>query len=137
MREYEFRGKGESEELCGKWVYGWYVGKTNLTPPSIITEIDGEFVSVPVDPETVGRYIGISDKEGQDIYEDDIINKKHKLGDRYYLIKYDNTIASFVMKKINKIGFESNSIGTETRVYRHEWGKSEVVGNKHDNPEFI
>ena len=83
------------------------------------------------------QYTGLKDKNGKEIYEGDIVNQKYKLGNRYYLVKYDNTIASFVMKKLNKNNFESNKVGTETRFYTHDCKKSEVVGNKYENPELL
>lgn len=82
-------------------------------------------------------YTGSKDKSGRDIYEGDIINQKYKLGNRYYLIKYDNKLASFVMKKLNRNNYEPNEIGTETRFYSHDWKKLEVVGSKYQNSELL
>ena len=110
-----------------------------LTIPFLINngDVDFDFVKRKPGEFILLRYTGLKDKNGKEIYEGDIINQKYKLGNRYYLVKYDNTIASFVMKKLNRNNFESNKVGTETRFYTHDCKKSEVVGNKYENPELL
>lgn len=118
MREIEFRGKSV---INGKWVYGWL---------DATTEEDGEHYWInkclcaeggidcayQVDPETVGQYTGLKDKNGKKIFEGDIV--------RYI----DNDLIEYV-EFIDGVFFA----GSEELRYAY----CEVIGNIYDNKELL
>lgn len=67
MREIKFRGKRLDN---GEWVYGDLHIRTPF--PHIHSEID--YSRVNIDPHTVGQFTGLHDKNGNEIYEGDIVD---------------------------------------------------------------
>lgn len=150
MREIKFRGKRID---TGEWVYGHYF-TTPLTQENAndTSPKDGWFflcgekrhcisndgVVFIVDPETVGEFTGLPDKNGKDIYEDDIV-KSHHNGESNP-IRYGEHIDEgyrtgfYWFLEVGENGF---NLGDS--LHRDIYGEVdhfEIVGNTHDNPEL-
>jgi uncharacterized phage protein (TIGR01671 family) len=110
-REILFRGKRRDSK---EWIYG-----------SLIDFRDGDFAitvksSIPtwaiVQPETVGQYSGIKDKNGSKIFEGDIVERDDMRVPQEIIFHY----GTFREKDTDTISSTS-------------W---KVIGNIHDNPEL-
>lgn len=71
MREILFRGKDvETKE----WIFGYYSGPFNCFTTHEISNMNHPMCErVEVDPETVGQYIGVCDKNCKPIFEGDLV----------------------------------------------------------------
>lgn len=113
MREILFRGKRLDG---GAWAYGDYNSHAFDGNGIYINE---EYILVPVDPETVGQYTGLTDKAGNKIFEGDVFI--HPINpDEKKLVVWDE--AGFVLLTDSQYGYEGKSVI--------------VIGNIHDNPEL-
>nr|DAJ50701.1 MAG TPA: YopX protein [Caudoviricetes sp.] len=127
MREILFRGKRKDN---GELVYGYlYIRNDGQYEISFYSKyFDSERFTYDVIPETVGQYIGLTDKNGKKIFEGDIIERLW-LGEKHiYRIHYDSDIASFIGADIYSEGFTT---------FDYDACEFEVIGNIYDNPEFL
>lgn len=128
------------KEIKGDWIFGYYLKakyhwhKYGVHEDWIVTSalqnggllnVGGRFAVIP---ETVGQYIGQTDKHEKSIFEDDVLgipnsNRKGLPA----MVRYNSRTASF---EIQRIGY--NSISLDGVQY---WG--EIVGNKWSNPELL
>lgn len=122
MRETLFRGKRVDN---GEWVYGDLLQPTkekilNIYEISDYNSLMGD--RYEVNPDTVGQYTGLTDKNGKKIFEGDIIRSNSERG---YIEYYPNDCAFEV---VDDHGFY---------WLISEMSNIEVIGNIHDNPELL
>lgn len=147
MREILFRGK---HARTGEWVEGFYYaqkhryagGNRFFGEHAMITtginETSGgwgestETIEYEVIPDTVGRYTGLTDKNGKKIFEGDIVKAQDHLITSPFCdgivgkIVYDE--CAFFIEPRNPI--DSQLLYNECAVY-------EILGNIYDNPELL
>ena len=122
MREIIFRAKARFD---GRWVEGYLTGKGSIS--ECMETVLGEMVLNPiqVDPETVSQYTGLKDREGDMIFEGDVLS-----------VLVENP---FTKPNLLKGEVEITKYGVAFGlgyVYDHE-NRVKIIGNRWDNPELL
>ena len=126
MREIKFRGKRESN---GEWVYGYLCENINgeICIQEIVRKVVNSFAIPnrlhPVNPATIGQYTGMRDKNGREIYEEDIV-------------VYTN-YHSYFYKVVFSVGCFRLADKDGDVWYNLNECDAEVCGNIHNNPELL
>lgn len=150
-REIKFRGKRLDNE---EWIY---------SDESFVHTEAGVFIGPyndekQVDPETVGQYTGLKDRNGKEIFEGDILacmeyhNNAIGLFDYYEISELDITDVKGELER-EAIGYINTEYASmyfeetdESRIDISVFGEGkfsnpiyecDVVGNIHDNPEWL
>ena len=135
MREILFRGKITQDE----WVYGFY--ENVKLEEATIHYINGKIVS----SKTVGQYTGLTDKNGNKIFEGDIIRltppkesgeiyiptPRNPQEDRILKVIFFDGMFAVDMSKWFKYGHGKVALQT------YETNRIEIIGNIYDNPELL
>lgn len=136
MREISFRAKATNRVKGreyrtnynnGDWVYG-LITKLHDEEYDLPAEMRDEWGinGIEVDYKTIGQYIGIKDKNENNIFEGDIVS----IDDDIYVVEYNDEEAVFeVTGRFNCIclNFNLNLSGSDV----------EVIGNIYDNSELL
>lgn len=142
MREITFRGKANDQynARTGEWIYGQLLVRPvheGGMDEYFICETGHKFIrclnkapcTYEVDPETVGQYTGLTDKNGKRIFEGDIVREIFSYP-KTYAVKFDE----------GRGGWYPFACGDGCGCCETDTISSsfiEVIGNIHDNPELI
>jgi uncharacterized phage protein (TIGR01671 family) len=133
MRDINFKAKTKDGK---RWVEGYYFTKPILDKHFIICD-ESQW---EIDKDTLCQYTGLTDKNGNKIWENDVVKRYNSNGDEWKLSKivwadYSLNIGWCIedikslteySNKLFKVGFDVND--TE---------KCEVIGNIFDNSELV
>ena len=149
MREILFRGKRYSD---GEWVEGsllaWPDGSTEMCYDN--PESDDESLKSIVYPETVGQYTGLTDKNGKKIFEGDVLSYDF-VGEGFVtgeadIPQRDIFVVTWrdgkwdgwqMWERMTDHEREALGFCDGDSINSKECRKMEVIGNIHDNPEFL
>ena len=124
MREIIFRGKRIDN---GEWAYGYYTEWSAGATGSVIETDDYDH---SVDPETVGQYTGLQDKNGKEIYEGDIVRRTCDL-----IGAEHDGLTGIVIYECAMFMLESFD-GKDGRGLWDDVQELEVLGNIYEFPEL-
>ena len=132
MRQIKFRAKVKGED---EWLYGSLLtyadGECN-----IITETGHRIDTWNVDPATVSQFTGLTDRNGKEIYEGDIITVNGKYP---RVVLWDKMSWALMPTEYfhDKMFWVMNLQHPGIDWWEEFADKLEVIGNIHDNPELI
>ena len=118
MRTFKFRGKGIKS---GQWFYGSVVPFGNSAYIFKMFRLL-RMEHAEVDPATVGQFTGLTDADGKDIYEGDL------------LLSDENAEVFEVVYDAPRFCFKDNDFGF--RFLNHP-EFFHVIGNIHDNKKLL
>lgn len=150
MREILFRGKRLDN---GEWVEGCFGQHTSLDAFIIVRPypaMSGGWDALgfyEVDPETVGQYTGLEDRNGRRIFDGDLLNgfsypflRDGDNAHNYFaeVVWFDNSPAFGLYTHKNPLS-AVRGISAGNCDYMEEFDSSdwEVIGNIHDNPKLL
>ena len=129
MRTIKFRGKSiDSNE----WLYGVLVHPSDMERCAILVNDRESCDECEVDPCSIGQFTCLCDSSGKEIYEGDII--RWYVNNLLYVVTFESGMFYASIKECNEGmlgGFPLHQL-TE-----YDYGKCEIVGNIHDNPELL
>lgn len=119
----------------GEWVEGCLVidhSRSNLFEYRMQPVESGVLYAPPINPETICQYTGLTDKNGNRIWENDICDRKEPYPEIVKMYSGDWTLDySYVFGK--EFGSSYCNLG----FYVNERNCVEVKGNIFDNPELV
>ena len=145
MREILFKAKRKNWRKLSKeewWVEGYSVKYQPCASKDewiygIVPTYASALYIIEIDPETLCQYTGLKDKNGNRIWENDILHVVEKMGNDVYhngnLVSSPRWINEFNFK----VEFTPGGLMNTKRFANAPQIECEVIGNIFDNPELL
>lgn len=152
MREILFRGKRVDN---GEWIEGFYAHSGEKKYILIDNDIAVGYLAMKeVNPDTIGQYTGLTDKNGKKIFEGDILHFKAYRGgdfacpigtDIYYRVLFGHcnpdmdTLSEYVGFWALGKNYDEDDLYEDGNSinYLVDSHGAYVIGNIYDNPELL
>ena len=126
MREILFRAKRLGDD---EWVDGCLFVDDKGEKHEILIGYVNYRISWEVDPDTIGQFTGLTDKNGKRIFEGDIVD---------HYVQGDFIVNRGVVFWDEKNAQWAHRLNTmKPNFYMYNSNAFEVIGNIHDNPELL
>ena len=119
-REILFRGKRIDN---GEWVEGNY---SIMLSGRVAIQPIGRIITYEVLPTTVGQFTGLTDKNGNKIFEGDILESDSER----FVVDWDDEFSGFYLTDVNP---SHQGVAMFANVADDGY----IIGNVHDNPEML
>ena len=151
MREIKFRGYAVEEMVESQWIYGFGVKNIDYVDGTVEWHLHTLNGVYEVEPESIGQFTGLKDKNGKEIYEGDIVTgqsfessmlnhwKSGILKHLDYEVEY---VPEMYVIKYHEASFKTfNLKGRWVAILNHHVSSMvddlQVVGNIYENPELL
>lgn len=130
-REIKYRGLKTFQIFNGEtnsvWIYGFFLKRGTYGDPGPQAHIfvyENGYEGYRVEAETIGQFTGLLDKDGREIYEDDIIS-------------FDNGNIGIVEFSRGCFVVRYGKDNVTRSLYEiHNWSVK-ILGNRFENPELL
>lgn len=147
MREILFRGKRRN----GEWVHGFLTVDDSEIPNQFVIDYliphKSCYGQTEIDPETVGQFTGLTDKNGKKIFEGDILEFEdcgetgYEYKEGFYFTNRAVVAWRHSAWEFGKFMYHDSCVLEEMYSSREDFieifNHSEIIGNIHDNPELL
>ena len=140
MRKIKFKAK---DQYNGDWIYGYPLQDSDIRDRWYIMHNYSD--GIIIDAKTISQFTGLTDKNGKEIYEGDILLSQGQNKKFIQVVEFHNTdktcgrgwvgINHVQIELIN--GEEIKNKISDRFSYFSFPCSCEIIGNIHDNPELL